>query len=200
MNAYFHDRSARRHWTQRHTRCQFLFDSNSTTDQPVNTSEGAGSTALQKSNNANLVASGAIGVGTNAKYQEAGAVGGNQSLSNIGNSSVSAGGNLTVTSNAGVDASLAALQTALTNAQDQINSQSNALQTALTNVTPTPGAIPSTSTTTATGDSIFTKLKNWLAKQRGIRTGKFYHHLKESEWRWNHRRDNLCRLLLKETR
>ncbi|HEY5296664.1 MAG TPA: IS1595 family transposase, partial [Verrucomicrobiae bacterium] len=36
--------------------------------------------------------------------------------------------------------------------------------------------------------------------QRGIRTDKFPLHLKESEWRWNHRRDNLYALLLKNTR
>ena len=42
--------------------------------------------------------------------------------------------------------------------------------------------------------------KTRLAKQRGIRTGKFPLHLKESEWRWNHRQDNLYRLLLAETR
>ena len=35
----------------------------------------------------------------------------------------------------------------------------------------------------------FTKLR--LAKLRGIRSEYFFLHLKESEWRWNHRRDNL---------
>jgi hypothetical protein len=160
MNAYFQERAARRHWLQRHTRCCFLFDSNSSTDQPVNTASGAGSTGLQKTGSVNLVSSGAIGVGQSGRYQEAGAVGGNQSLSDIGNSAISAGGDLTVTSNAGVDASLAALQTALTNAQDQINSQSTALQTALTNTT-SPAAIAPTDTTS--GDSLFTQLKNWLA-------------------------------------
>ena len=35
----------------------------------------------------------------------------------------------------------------------------------------------------------FTKLR--LAKLRGIRAEYFIIHLKESEWRWNHRRDNL---------
>jgi hypothetical protein len=29
---------------------------------------------------------------------------------------------------------------------------------------------------------------------------KHLRHLNESEWRWNHRRDNLCSLLLKATR
>jgi hypothetical protein len=36
--------------------------------------------------------------------------------------------------------------------------------------------------------------------RRGVRADKFLLHLKESEWRWNHRPDNLCALLLKETR
>ncbi len=35
----------------------------------------------------------------------------------------------------------------------------------------------------------FTKLR--LAKLRGIRAHYFFLHLKESEWRWNHRHDNL---------
>jgi transposase-like protein len=42
--------------------------------------------------------------------------------------------------------------------------------------------------------------KTRLAKQRGIRPDKFPGHLKESEWRWNHRQDNLYLLLLRETR
>ena len=41
----------------------------------------------------------------------------------------------------------------------------------------------------------FTKLR--LAKLRGIRLDYFILHLKESEWRFNHRHDNLYRLLLK---
>lgn len=49
-------------------------------------------------------------------------------------------------------------------------------------------------------ESFWSFAKSRLAKQRGIRTGKFHVHLKESEWRWNHRRDNLYQLLLKETR
>jgi transposase len=49
-------------------------------------------------------------------------------------------------------------------------------------------------------ESFWSFAKSRLAKQRGIRTGKFYPHLKESEWRWNHRRDNLYQLLLKESR
>ena len=44
----------------------------------------------------------------------------------------------------------------------------------------------------------FTKLR--LAKLRGIRPASFPIHLKESEWRWNHRHDNLYRFLLKNLR
>ena len=44
----------------------------------------------------------------------------------------------------------------------------------------------------------FTKLR--LAKLRGIRAEYFILHLKESEWRWNHRTDNLYLLLLKNFR
>ena len=35
---------------------------------------------------------------------------------------------------------------------------------------------------------------------RGIRPQYFFLHLKESEWRWNHRHDNLYLLLLKNLR
>jgi hypothetical protein len=42
--------------------------------------------------------------------------------------------------------------------------------------------------------------KTRLAKQHGVRAYKFPQHLKESEWRWNHRRDNRYTLLLKNTR
>jgi len=44
----------------------------------------------------------------------------------------------------------------------------------------------------------FTKLR--LAKLRGIRPESFLLHLKESEWRFNHRHDNLYLLLLKNIR
>ena len=44
----------------------------------------------------------------------------------------------------------------------------------------------------------FTKLR--LAKLRGIRPEYFLLHLKESEWRFNHRNDNLYRSLLKNLR
>jgi len=39
----------------------------------------------------------------------------------------------------------------------------------------------------------FAKLR--LAKLRGVRWDLFYDHLKETEWRFNHRRDNLTTLL-----
>jgi hypothetical protein len=49
-------------------------------------------------------------------------------------------------------------------------------------------------------ESFWSFAKTRLAKQRGVRADKFSHHLKESEWRWNHRLDNLYSLLLKNTR
>jgi len=49
-------------------------------------------------------------------------------------------------------------------------------------------------------ESFWSFAKTRLAKQRGVRVDKFPRHLKESEWRWNHRRDNLYSLLLKDTR
>ena len=49
-------------------------------------------------------------------------------------------------------------------------------------------------------ESFWCFAKTRLAKQRGVRADKFPQHLKESEWRWNHRRDNLYALLLKDTR
>ncbi len=44
----------------------------------------------------------------------------------------------------------------------------------------------------------YTKLR--LGKLRGIRAQYFFLHLKESEWRWNHRHDNLYLFLLKNLR
>ena len=41
----------------------------------------------------------------------------------------------------------------------------------------------------------FAKLR--LAKLKGVRWEFFYDHLKETEWRFNHRRDNLYNLMLK---
>ena len=42
--------------------------------------------------------------------------------------------------------------------------------------------------------------KNRLSKFRGIRKDKFYLHLKETEFRFNHRKENLNKILLKEFR
>ena len=42
--------------------------------------------------------------------------------------------------------------------------------------------------------------KTGLSKFRGIKKDKFYLHLKETEYRFNHRKENLNRLLLKEFR
>lgn len=42
--------------------------------------------------------------------------------------------------------------------------------------------------------------KTRLVKLRGIRPNAFYVHLKETEWRFNHRHENLYRVLLKEFR
>lgn len=49
-------------------------------------------------------------------------------------------------------------------------------------------------------ESFWGYAKTRLARKRGIRPEHFHEHLKETEWRWNHRRDNLYLLLLKETR
>jgi len=46
-------------------------------------------------------------------------------------------------------------------------------------------------------ESFWSFTKSRLAKLRGIRHEYFILHLKESEWRFNHRHDNLYRLLLK---
>jgi len=42
--------------------------------------------------------------------------------------------------------------------------------------------------------------KTRLVKLRGISANVFYLHLKETEWRFNHRQENLYRILLKEFR
>ena len=49
-------------------------------------------------------------------------------------------------------------------------------------------------------ESFWSFTKPRLAKLRGIRTQYFFLHLKESEWRWNHRHDNLYLILLKNLR
>jgi transposase len=42
--------------------------------------------------------------------------------------------------------------------------------------------------------------KTRLVKMRGVRAGHLHLHLKETEWRFNHRHENLYRLLLREFR
>jgi transposase len=49
-------------------------------------------------------------------------------------------------------------------------------------------------------ESFWGYAKTRLARKRGIRLEHFHEHLKETEWRWNHRRENLYSLLLKHTR
>ena len=44
----------------------------------------------------------------------------------------------------------------------------------------------------------FTKTR--MSQLRGIRKDKFMIHLKESEWRWNHRNENIYKILLKNLR
>jgi transposase-like protein len=46
-------------------------------------------------------------------------------------------------------------------------------------------------------ESFWSYTKFRFLKLRGVRREFFFLHLKESEWRWNHRRDNLYFLLLK---
>jgi transposase len=45
-------------------------------------------------------------------------------------------------------------------------------------------------------ESFWSTAKTRLARRRGVRAEYFYLHLKESEFRFNHRRDNLYRVLL----
>ena len=47
-------------------------------------------------------------------------------------------------------------------------------------------------------ESFWAYAKTRMVKLRGIRKTKFLLHLKETEWRWNHRRDNLYLILLQE--
>jgi transposase-like protein len=46
-------------------------------------------------------------------------------------------------------------------------------------------------------ESFWSYAKTRLARLRGIRSGAFFSHLKETEWRFNHRHDNLYQTLLK---
>src|SRR5450432_924270 len=49
-------------------------------------------------------------------------------------------------------------------------------------------------------ESFWSYAKFRFLKLRGVRPEFFFLHLKESEWRWNHRTDNLYFLLLKNLR
>ena len=49
-------------------------------------------------------------------------------------------------------------------------------------------------------ESFWSFAKFRLAKLRGVRRDKFLLHLKECEWRWNHRHQNLYSFLLKNCR
>jgi transposase len=49
-------------------------------------------------------------------------------------------------------------------------------------------------------ESFWSFAKRRIRKQNGVRKNKFLLHLKESEFRWNHRNDNIYKVLLKEFR
>ena len=49
-------------------------------------------------------------------------------------------------------------------------------------------------------ESFWSFVKRRMRKQNGVRKDKFLLHLKESEWRWNHRNDNLYKILLNNLR
>ncbi len=49
-------------------------------------------------------------------------------------------------------------------------------------------------------ESFWSFVKRRMRKQNGVKKDKFLLHLKESEWRWNHRNDNLYQILLKNLR
>jgi len=49
-------------------------------------------------------------------------------------------------------------------------------------------------------ESFWSYAKFRFTKLRGVRPHFFFLHLKESEWRWNHRRDKLLPILLKNLR
>jgi transposase len=49
-------------------------------------------------------------------------------------------------------------------------------------------------------ESFWSYAKFRMAKLRGVRKEKFLIHLKESEWRFNHRSDNIYSILLTQTR
>jgi len=49
-------------------------------------------------------------------------------------------------------------------------------------------------------ESFWSFAKRRIAKFNGIKNNKFLTHLKESEYRWNHKKENLCKLLLRKLR
>jgi len=49
-------------------------------------------------------------------------------------------------------------------------------------------------------ESFWSFCKRRMRKQNGVKKDKFLIHLKESEWRWNHRNDDLYKILLKKLR
>jgi transposase-like protein len=49
-------------------------------------------------------------------------------------------------------------------------------------------------------ESFWSFCKRRLRKKNGVRKDKFLLHLKEGEWRWNHRNDNIYKILLKKLR
>ena len=46
-------------------------------------------------------------------------------------------------------------------------------------------------------ESFWSFAKLHMARMRGLRKANFWGHLLKSQWRWNHRRDNLYKVLLK---
>ena len=49
-------------------------------------------------------------------------------------------------------------------------------------------------------ESFWSFCKRRLRKENGVRKDKFLLHLKEGEWRWNHRNGNIYKILLKKLR
>ncbi len=49
-------------------------------------------------------------------------------------------------------------------------------------------------------ESFWSFVKRRMRKQNGVRKAKFLLHLKESEWRWNHRNEDLYQILLNKLR
>jgi hypothetical protein len=58
-------------------------------------------------------------------------------------------------------------------------------------------SLPTASPTSTALSRCWAYAKLRLAKMKGIQRHMFYLHLKEAEFRFNHRRDNLYKLLLK---